>query len=371
MGRLRQTAVLTSVAGLGWLLLKNLRTTPEANLTGQVALITGGTRGLGFLLAREFALAGCRLVICARDADELIRARTDLVQMGAEVLTVVCDVSDQTQVQKMVDEATRYFGRVDIVVNNAGIIQVGPVSTMTLADFEQAMGVMYWGVLYTTMAVLPQMLKRGYGRIVNITSIGGKVSVPHLMPYNSAKFAAVGLSQGLRMELRDKGIIVTTIVPGLMRTGSHLNALFNGRQQKEFIWFALGASLPFISMEAATAARQIVQATKRGEAERTLSLPAKALARLHGLFPALITEIFGLGDQFVLPGGNGAGHQTARGMEIEAQLPPRQQRFLELLTTLGRHAAERLHQYPGPTSVLDKATNGTRPHNSRDSQPRG
>src|SRR5947207_4543781 len=185
----------------------------------------------------------------------------------------------------MVEEATMRFGRIDAVINNAGIIQVGPIETMTIEDFERAMAVNFWGVVYTTLAVLPSMLARRRGNIVNITSIGGKVSVPHLLPYSCAKFAAVGFSEGLRAELARDHIPVTTIVPGLMRTGGHLNALFKGDREAEFTWFSLGASLPGISMAAERAARQIVRAAKRGEAERILSLPANLLASFHGLLP--------------------------------------------------------------------------------------
>ncbi len=110
------------------------------------------------------------------------------------------------------------FGRVDIVVNNAGIIQVGPMSTTTVEDFATALDVMFWGALYPTLAVLPQMRARRSGHVVNITSIGGMVSVPHLLPYTCAKFAAVGLSEGLRTELGQEGIHVTTVVPGWRRS---------------------------------------------------------------------------------------------------------------------------------------------------------
>jgi len=154
---------------------------------------------------------GCRLVLAARDAQELGRARQDLTQRGAEVLTIPCDVTDQEQVRSLVDQATQHFGRVDIVVNNAGIIQVGPMSTTTVEDFAHALDVMFWGTLYPTLAVLPQMRARRSGHVVNITSIGGMVSVPHLLPYTCAKFAAVGLSEGLQAELGQEGIRVTTV----------------------------------------------------------------------------------------------------------------------------------------------------------------
>ena len=219
-----------------------------------MVLITGGSRGLGLALARAFAREGCRLVLCARDAQELDWAREDIAQQGAAVLPLVCDVTDRAQVNHAVEEATRHFGRVDILVNNAGQIQVGPMPTATVQDFEDALGVMFWGALYPTLAVLPQMRARRSGRIVNITSIGGKVGIPHLLPYTCAKFATMGLSEGLRAELGREGIYVTTIVPGLMRTGSHLNAEFRGQQEREYTWFSLGASLPLISMDAERAA---------------------------------------------------------------------------------------------------------------------
>ncbi|MCX6049064.1 MAG: SDR family NAD(P)-dependent oxidoreductase [Chloroflexi bacterium] len=264
------------------------------NVAGKTVLVTGGSRGLGFVLAREFAREGCGIVICARGESALEQARLALRAEGARVLAVPCDVTDQAQVADLIQQANRYFGGIDILVNNAGTIQVGPLQNVTLQDFENAMDTMFWGMVYTTLAVLPQMLDRNQGQIVNVTSIGGKVSVPHLLPYACAKFAATGFSEGLRAELSKTGLKVTTIVPGLMRTGSHLNALFKGQQQAEFTWFSLGATLPLISMDAERAARQIVDATKRGEAERVLSIPATVLASFHGLFPGLTSELLGL-----------------------------------------------------------------------------
>ncbi len=322
----------------------------EADLRGQVALVTGSSRGLGFLLAQEFGRVGCRLAICARDEGELERARADLAAQGYEVLAVPCDVADQGQVERLVAETTRRYGRVDVLVNNAGIIQVGPLQAMTLHDFQVALDVMYWGVVYPTLAALPQMRGRGYGRIVNITSIGGKVAVPQLLPYDCAKFAAVGFSEGLRAELTRDGVVVTTIVPGLMRTGSHLNALFKGDQEQEYALFAPMASLPFVSMDAERAARQIVQATRRGEAERILGLPANLLARFHGLFPGLTADLLALANQ-VLPAGT--NRSNVPGREVEARL---HSPVLTALTGWGQSAARRFHQYPGPAA---DATNGS------------
>jgi short-subunit dehydrogenase len=278
------TAGMATLAGVGlglagWKLYQRLRS--GESMAGRVVLITGSSRGLGLALAEEFAAQGARLVICARDQRELEAARTRLSSLGAEVLAVPCNVSVQDDVQSLLKEATGRFGHLDVLVNNAGVIQVGPLEAQTLTDFQEAMDVMFWGTVYPTLAVLPQMRQRGGGHIANITSIGGKVSVPHLLPYSCAKFAAVGFSEGLRAELARHGIKVTTVVPGLMRTGSHLNAYFKGKNEDEFTWFSLGATLPVASMSARRAARRIVAAIRRNQAELILTPQAKALATIH------------------------------------------------------------------------------------------
>ena len=288
-GLRRRVGVVAAGIGFGMGLAARVAPAPkaEADLRGAVALITGGSRGLGLAMSRELAQQGCRLAICARDESGLEEARNDLQRFGAEVLAVPCDVSDQAQVAAMVEAVTRHYGRIDILINNAGIIVVAPVETLTRADFERVMAVNFWGVLNPTLEVLPGMRARGTGRIVNITSIGGKISVPHLLPYSCAKFAAVGFSEGLRAELADTGISVTTVVPGLMRTGSHLNAEFGGEQHAEYRWFALGASAPYpVAVGADRAARLIVRAARRGEAECTYPVSAVVAARFSGLFPA-------------------------------------------------------------------------------------
>ena len=332
----------------GWTLWQRLR---EADLSGQTVLITGSSRGLGLLLAREFHQAGCRLVICARDGDELAAAKDNLESRGAEVLAAPCDVGQPEQVDRLVPQALERFGRIDVLVNNAGIIQAGPLESMGRSDFQQALDVMFWGVLNPTLAVLPGMLERRSGRIVNVTSIGGVFSPPHLLPYNCAKHAAVGLSEGLHSELRREGILVTTIVPGLMRIGSHLNAEFREPQEEEFTWFALGASLPVISMDAERAARQIVRATRRGEAFRILGLPAKLASRFHGLAPNLTSHLLAVVNQMLPTRNGGAGRGGARGIEVQERM---RSGWLETLTTLGRRAAHKTQQFeatPSPSAT--------------------
>ncbi len=162
---------------------------PKYDFQGKVVLITGGSRGLGLVLAREFALEGAKLAICARDSEELKRAKSDLENRGAEVLDIVCDVRNQNEVDRMIEEVCRHYGQIDVLINNAGVIQVGPLEVQTKKDFEDAMNVHFWGPYYTMSAVIPQMRERGEGKIVNISSIGGKMNVPHLAPYCASKFA--------------------------------------------------------------------------------------------------------------------------------------------------------------------------------------
>ncbi len=304
------------------------------DLRGKTVLITGGSRGLGLVMAREFAREGARLVICARDPAELERARVDLSSRGANVLAVPCNVTDRWQVNEMVIMARKRFGQIDVLVNNAGVIEVGPIEVMTLEDYEEAMNTHFWGPLYTTLTVLPEMRRRRDGRIVNITSIGGKISVPHLVPYSASKFALVGLSEGLRAELAKDNVVVTTVCPGLMRTGSPCNATFKGQHRAEYAWFSISDALPVTSIKAERAARQIISACKRGDAEVVLSIQAQLAVRFHGLFPGLTADLLGLVNR-LLPGPGGIGAKRAKGKESRSPLSP------SLLTALNEAAARR------------------------------
>ena len=300
----------------------------------KVVLITGGSRGLGLVLAREFALNGAKIAVAARDSEELKRARLDLEQRGADVFDAVCDVRDQSGVERLVSDVRSRFGRIDILVNNAGIIQVGPLEVQTQKDFEEAMRVHYWGPFYLMKAVLPEMRERGEGRIVNIVSIGGKIAVPHLAPYCASKFALAGLSSAMHMELAKDNVIVTTVYPGLMRTGSHINALFKGQNEKEYAMFSIMNGLPTNSVAAERAARQIVEAARRGDSELIISLPAKVAAKLHGLFPEFTTAILAASNQ-LLPGDGGIGTGIATGLESTSAAAP------SVLTSLADAASSR------------------------------
>lgn len=354
-------ASLAAGALVGRAALRRLR---QGNLVDQVVFITGGSRGLGFLLAREFAREGCRVAICARDGAELERARQRLAHDGFEALTLVCDVTDRDQAEWAAQEVTDTFGGIDILVTNAGALTVGPLHAMTDEDFQFSMNVILWGTVYPTLAVMPQMRRRGSGRIVHITSVGGKVSIPHMLPYSTAKFAAVGFSEGLRAELQRDGIQVVTIAPGLMRTGSYLNAIYKGRPEAEYRLGSVFGNLPVVSMDAERAARQVVKATKRGEAGRVLGVPAHVLALMHGLFPGLTADLAGLVNR-LLPW---ALYPTPpyRGLDLEAEVDSTLHR---IATAWGQSAGRRFNQYPGPMHTApavegypaDEAVNGHPP----------
>ena len=288
----------------------------------KVVLITGGSRGLGLVLARTFAYEGAKLAICGRNSEELSEARKNLQDMhNAEVIDIVCDVRDETQVNKMIEEVDSYYGQIDVLVNNAGVIQVGPLAVQTRQDFEDSLAVHFWGAFNTIEAVLPKMRQQGSGRIVNISSIGGKVAVPHLAPYCAGKFALVGLSNALRSELAKENITVTTICPGLMRTGSHVNAIFKGKNEMEFALFSIMNALPFTSVNAESAAREIVESCRRGDAEKIISIQAELAAKVNAIFPEMVAEIFGLVNQF-LPEAGGIGKNHALGKDSTSFFSP-------------------------------------------------
>jgi short-subunit dehydrogenase len=299
------------------------------DLRGKRAIVTGGSRGLGFALARELRDRGADVAICARGEEQLDTARAKL---GDDVVAIPCDVADREQVEAFVHEV----GPVDVLVNNAGVIAVGPWQTQTLDDYRELMDIQFWGTVHMTLAVLPSMLERRFGRIANVTSIGGKVSVPWLLPYSTAKFAAVGFSEGLRAELAGTGVGVTTVVPGLMRTGSFLAAYFKGdRAELEYSLFAPLSGTPATTVSAERAARRIVDALRRGDPEITLGLHAKLAARANGIAPGAVQTALALVAR-ALPEVHGV--ERVRGSEIDAAVD------VLPVTTAGRRAADRLNQ---------------------------
>jgi len=301
---------------------------------GRVAIITGGSRGLGLLMARQLRKKGARVALLARNREELVRAK-ELLGDSSSVLTIACDVAEQTLVRQAIEIVAHHFGRIDMLINNAGVMQVGPLEHMAYGDYHQAMNVHFWGALHCTEAVLPYMRQRHCGRIVNIASIGGLIAVPHMAPYSASKFALVGYSDSVRAEVAKDGIRVTTVCPGLMRTGSAVNVLLKGRHEAEFAWFGTLASLPLVSIDARRAARKIIEAARSGAPHLTITPQARFASILGRLMPNTFGRIMTVVNH-VLPRAVGAsGDEAWPGREARPAKLPR------LATALGDRAALR------------------------------
>jgi NAD(P)-dependent dehydrogenase (short-subunit alcohol dehydrogenase family) len=302
MTKSQQAALTAGALALGGALLsRGVRSARRISFEGKSVLITGGSRGLGLLIARELADEGARLTLAARDRAELERARDDLEARGAQVTIAVCDVSIRDQAEELVRHVVERNGAIDVLINNAGVMKVGPLEHMTHADFEEAMNVHFWGPLHTILASIPAMRRQGQGRIVNISSIGGKIGVPHLTPYCASKFALTGLSDSIRGELAKDDISVTTVCPGMMRTGSPFNAWFKGRHREEFTWFTIFDSIPLVSIDGRRAARQVIGACRHGAAELIITFPAKLAIIANAVAPELVALAMNAANQFVLP----------------------------------------------------------------------
>ena len=324
-----------------WAIVRLIRTR-RYSLSGKVVLITGGSRGLGLVLARQVCAAGGKVALIARDAEELGRAKADLAwRSGApNAFGVQCDLLDTGQIQSAVRQIIDRFGKIDILINCAGIIEVGPLEHMTREDFERAMRLHFWAPFELISQIVPEMRTWGGGRIVNISSIGGKVAVPHLAPYSASKFALTGFSDALRAELARDNIQVTTVAPGMMRTGSHVNAKFKGRHDAEFGWFAASAGAPLISMNADRAARKILAACRRGQPSLTLTFAARMAILGNALFPNLTGYWMKIVNRFLPGAGDDEGNELRAGSQLRRLTP-------QWLTRLADRATRRNNEERG------------------------
>jgi NAD(P)-dependent dehydrogenase (short-subunit alcohol dehydrogenase family) len=310
--------VATGAAILVVRAVRNRKLAPaDPNAPRPVVLVTGGSRGLGLAIASRFAAGSAthrpaRLVLASRNMAELQQAQETLLAQYAHLQPedfhlVAADLSTPEEAQRLIDEAIARFGRIDVLVNNAGIIDVGPIESQTLDIFERTMKVNFFAALYTTWAALPHLRKQtplaGTRRasIVNIASIGGKMAVPHMLPYSAAKFALVGFSEGLHAELRHKGIRVTTVCPGLMRTGGEDHVNIVGDVEFERRWFTFAAKTPGLSVSTKYATNRIFHAVARGRAEITISPQAWLAARFAGAFPETLQYLNAQTNHHILP----------------------------------------------------------------------
>lgn len=294
----------------------------------RIVLITGGSRGLGFALAERFGRAGNKLVLAARNVDELMEARRELqkrraIRSSEDALLIPADLTDAAQAARVVEHAVSHFGRIDVLINNAGIIEVGSFEDQPLEAYHRSMATNFFAALHMVQSALPYMLhrnRRNPTAIVNICSIGGKVAVPHMLPYTASKFALVGFSEGLHSELRHKGVRVTTVCPGLMRTGGHRHASFTGDRKKEARWFDLCATTPVVAASVRQAANHIYDAVAKGRAEVILTPQAWLAARMAAVAPEATQRLAALANEFVLPAPVSSGASTSPWVEQEVEM---------------------------------------------------
>jgi NAD(P)-dependent dehydrogenase (short-subunit alcohol dehydrogenase family) len=314
---------LAAAAGACGLVLSRIAGTKYGlDFYGKSVVIFGGSRGLGLEIARQLAAEGAYVTLCARDVEELERARADLDDRGFSATTIPCDIRDRRDVEGAIQRVIAEHGGIDVLINDAGIIQVGPVELMTVADFENAMATHFWGPLFTILAALPHMRRAGDRRIVNISSIGGKIAVPHLVPYSASKFALTGLSEGLRAELAHEGISVTTVCPGLMRPGSTYNAQFKGQHRHEFAWFHVSDSMPGLSISVRRAARQIIEACRRGDPELIITPAARLAVAMNGISPSFTARVLAMANWLMPSAGDGDADETRSGWQsVSSHVP--------------------------------------------------
>ena len=314
---MRSSFLLAAAGAVG--LARVLRARRRVSFTGKTAVLSGGSRGLGLLLARRLVDEGARVALLARTRADLDAAAAEL---GDAAIAVPCDVRDRAAVEAAVSDVVARFGPPSVLIHDAGVIAFGPEAHMDAGDYAESVDVHFWGALYLTEAVRPHLPRDGSARVGYVSSIGGRVAVPHLGPYSVGKHALVAYADTMRAELAGDGIAVTTVTPGLLRTGSHPNARVKGQHEKEFAWFAIGDANPLLSMDGGRAADAILDALRHGDAALTLTLPAKLAAALGGVAPGLVGQIAALATR-ALPAPTGPeGDRTQTGWQSESALAP-------------------------------------------------
>jgi NAD(P)-dependent dehydrogenase (short-subunit alcohol dehydrogenase family) len=311
------------IGGLGIAAVSRIvRKMNAPSFAGRTALITGGSRGLGLTIARRLADEGANLAIIARTDEELEVARQELTIRGARVLAIRSDMTRKASCIRAVKDTVAEFGALDILIHNAGVIQAGPQDHMTDRDYAEAMKIHFWASHYLTQAAIEHLEVSPMPRIVNISSVGGEVAVPHLAPYTASKFALTGYSDAIRAELAPGGIRVTTVNPGLMRTGSHVNALFKGRREEEYAWFALSTANPLLSTTAERAARRIVEACRHGRPSLIITLPARLGIAADALAPNVVARATSIAARLLPDPAEDGGDEAMPGHELDQDLAP-------------------------------------------------
>lgn len=187
-------------------------------LAGKTAVVTGGGAGIGRGLCLGFAAEGMNVVVVDREAARAEEVAAEVEAGGARALARTCDVSDAVAVEALKEGTLAAFGGVDVLCNNAGVVQFGPVAEAPQEDWDWVFNVNVWGVVNCIRAFAPQMKTQGAGHIVNTASLSGVFAVPGLGVYTASKYAVMGISETMRMELKKDGIGVSVLCPGPVRS---------------------------------------------------------------------------------------------------------------------------------------------------------
>ena len=254
-------------------------------ISGTAVVITGATSGIGREAALQFADAGARVVVAGRREERLNELVSEIEAKGGEALAVRADVADQSQVDHLIETAFEKFGRVDTLVNNAGVALAAKFETQTLEDFRRLMDVNFWGAVYGCRAVVPRMkTQSGGGVIINISSILGKRGMPFETAYCASKFALAGFSESLRVELMTESIDVVSVFPGAVETEIFESAAnHTGLEMPTFL-----PKFPAKEM-----ARLIVRAARYPQPEIVMALDALAINAANKLVPSIVDMALG------------------------------------------------------------------------------
>jgi NAD(P)-dependent dehydrogenase (short-subunit alcohol dehydrogenase family) len=187
-------------------------------LDGKGAVITGGGRGIGAAVAWRLAADGAAVVVSARSVEEIEAVAEEMRAAGFRAAAVACDVTDPEQIDGLLKAATEELGTVDLLVNNAGVASSGPLKAITLEEWNRLFAVNATGTFLCTQAFLPSMLKSGWGRVVNISSVAGKMGAPYIAAYAASKHAVIGLTRSVAAEVAARGVTVNAVCPGYVAT---------------------------------------------------------------------------------------------------------------------------------------------------------
>ncbi len=255
------------------------------NLQDRVAVVTGASRGLGTYIAKELAGAGCHVVLAARTVPALESLAEEIRGMGRRALAVACDVADGESRRSLVSAALAEFGRIDILVNNAGIEVTAHFEDQDDEELDRITRVNLTAAMQLTRLVLPGMLERKRGHIVNIASLAGKAPVPYSSPYAASKAGLIAFTEGFRMEFRKRGVSASVICPGFVA-----EAGMYADWERE-----VGAKASFLAgtVKPERVARDVVKAIRKDRPEMLqFWVPARPTVALAELMPGTFEKIY-------------------------------------------------------------------------------